>query len=243
MKSNKIILLFLISIISIMISFSCLNNVDADPNSGIPMPKYLKFKVNIVNNSDLTVDYVLKEVLIGVNVLENTADIFLSQDIYESYKNFDPKDFVETDADKGNAFSVFSYKYGDIKIRGNIKKENSDTLIFYDPLEYRGVETLLIRLLFNGSNEKILAGWPKYYYSKLSNVSLYGFSYRFGNDKKIENHQNLTGNYGVRYSTNSDDSSGDITAYLNKTIYSLKVTINSPDDIQMEVLPETGESF
>lgn len=168
-----------------MFCFTCLNNNKETPDSAMPT-KYLKFKVNIVNNSDLPVDFVLKKVLIGGNVLENTEDIFLSNAIYEYIKNSEPKGFKENIPISIDYFG----KYDDAKIHGTIIKDNSDVLIFYDYLGESGggVETLLLRLNFSGSNEKILAGWPKYYYSKLPNVSLYGFSYCFYNDKKNQNH-------------------------------------------------------
>lgn len=211
------------------LTFSCNNE---EPNGITKNPSPVKFKINFMNNSDLSVDVTLKRVSIGDNVLENTSDIFKSADEYHNYINYSTKeDFIE-------------YEYNYVP-KPNVKLEMDNTGdIIHDILYTDDFQSVLLRLTFGNKDERILAGWPKYYYSKLKNVVLYGFNYDSDNyDKKIWDYRINENNDYLCYSIDSDDNTGNVKGYSSGTIYSIKVTINSPDDIKMEVLPETGSKF
>jgi|GEM_PF-1029880 len=244
MIQKKIIATILCFIMILLLSCP-INQNETEENDQIP--PLMKFRMLLINNSDMTVDFELKEVRIGAAALENTTDIFKSNDDYLNYlNNYSIKEnFSEYDPGIGYDPVMFdiSGRYDDAKAKGTISKDNSDDLVYYKYPTY-GDESNLIRLVFSNTEERILAGWPKYYYSKLSNVVKYGFCYNLDNfDKKLWDFRLDQRVTFICYSINTDDPSGDITGYSEGKIYSLKVTINGPDDIQMEVLPETGEKI
>ncbi|HPY86778.1 MAG TPA: hypothetical protein PLG34_02210 [Spirochaetota bacterium] len=235
----KNILLCFLSFL-ILIIFSCPVNNDNEENVA-QKHVFIKLKFNLVNNTDMTVDYILNDVEIGYKGLENTTDIFVNNEEYLRYvsQSID-EEFKETPV--VDFYQSYYDNFNDGNYQGSVIPDSSDDLIYYQNNIIRNPSSVLIRIKFSNEQEKILAGWPKYYYSKLTNVSYYGFAYFFSFDKKIRNY--WTENKPcMMFSIDSDLPSGKIQGYLKNTLYSVRVTINSPDNIIFEVLPETGESF
>jgi hypothetical protein len=223
-----------------IINYSCVLDSESETITEAPYHPVIKLKVNFINNSDLTFDYSINNVEIGVTGLDNTPDIFRN---YEEYLNFKNRYSINEDFKETPVIISGEGRFDDVNYKGIVLVDSSDDLIYYEDNMLRPLSSISVKIKFSNNIEKILAGWPKYYYSKLSNVVKYGFCYNFVNfDKKIWDYWTGTEPY-ITFSIDSDDSNGNIRGYLKNTLYSLRVTINSPDNIIFEVLPETGESF
>ncbi|HOV15821.1 MAG TPA: hypothetical protein PK771_16145, partial [Spirochaetota bacterium] len=187
-----------------------------------------------------------------------TSDIFPNDNEY-LYQNFGSKDVylylnsVTGDKENKDRFDVISppTDLTNDKYKGTISRDQiSDIDIVPNVLsDYysrdsfrRDVKSFQLVLNFSNGQKKIIAGWPKHYYSKISNVVYYGFAYEYDYDKKAGYHDPWASDRSSdsKFCFFRQDASGDIVPIGSNTIYSLKVTINNIDDIKIEVLPETG---
>ncbi len=158
------------------------------------------------------------------------------------------------------------YLSGDSKFHSDLKNRSlnskytgvvSENTRFIDSLLYWfGFDTLeadweltsgMIKLNIGGV-ERNIVGWPEKYYSQTPNVVKYGLFYRFSLD---DNYYEEYGRDNLLYiGTDSDlkflmDLTGD-TPYMYKgnlrgsLTVKIKITINSADDISVEVTPIEG---
>lgn len=242
MKSKNLSKLCFLLLIFIL--FGCPSD---EVKGGMPLPAHLKVIVEIENKTDFQIDYSLKEVRLGASAFEDKIDeIFIDQEHFDRFKN---EYSIDVEYLEEYPFKIdMGGLYEDAKTEGSIDGDNSDKLVYYF-YQHHHFKSFLIRFNFvdkagSENQERILAGWPKYYYSKLDNVFEYGFAYNFMNfDKKIKEAEDLRSVTALLYSIDSDDSEGALRFYERFKIYSLKVTINSLDDISVEVMPDTGSEF
>lgn len=242
----KFIFYFKLLFIVIILNSCLLDNNSVSEDKAVPP---IKLQITIDNKSDVSVGFSLKGVYIGADGLENIEQIF-SDDSFWTFERFKESCNINGGIEEQNLSSCWDsqYKKQDnwdrVKLEGTVDSEGEDKIVCYYNESGHSLRSILLRLSFKNGEERILAGWPKYYYSKLENVAEYGFFYKFSNyDKKIREFRDNGGN-GFMFSINTDDSSGEITGYNQLTVYSLKLTINSVDDIKLEVdKEETGKTF
>ena len=128
------------------LAFSCNNE---EPNGRDEKPSSLKFKIVIINKSDLSADITLKKVEFGIGGLDNTSDIFGSVDDYNRFKNNYPikEDFEEYD--------IIDYK-NISKTKIQLGKDSTDD-IFFNEFYYSGnFQSVLLRFNFSNKEERIL---------------------------------------------------------------------------------------
>ena len=95
--------------------------------------------------------------------------------------------------------------------------------------------SLLVEIKFANGEVCYLAGWPEYYNDviKLENVKKFGFAYDVPIDKKIDSY--VKNNPSQCNEIFFFDESGNIGGEYLPTSYSMNITINSVDDIQLEI--------
>jgi hypothetical protein len=95
--------------------------------------------------------------------------------------------------------------------------------------------SLLVEIKFANGEVCYLAGWPEYYNDviKLENVKKFGFAYDVPIDKKIDSY--VKNNPSQCNEIFFFDESGNIGGEYLPTSYSMNITINSMDDIQLEI--------
>ena len=95
--------------------------------------------------------------------------------------------------------------------------------------------SLLVEINFANGEVCYLAGWPEYYNDviKLENVKKFGFAYDVPIDKKIDSY--VKNNPSQCNEIFFFDESGNIGGEYLPTSYSMNITINSMDDIQLEI--------
>lgn len=240
--------IFLVSFCLVFLLTSCPGG-DTGGGSGVSLPPPIKLKIKIVNNSSSGVNFSLKRARIGADGLENIEQIF-NEDSMRTFEHF-KENYSITEVFEEYDIPMYwddqhekQDNWDRVKLEGTVLSGKTDTMVCYYNKRGYSISSVLLRLNFDSNEERVIAGWPKYYYSKLANVVKYGFFYSFVNyDKKIREFID-NGGSGAMFSIDSDDPSGEITGYKFLTVYSLRLTINSVDDIILEVVEdETGKTF
>ncbi len=224
-KSTKIIYPF------ILVLLSMIGCPDTDPG-GLIIESNAILMIDIENNSNESITYTSEVITLGSESLEENRNIIFESD--EEYQVYLSHSLVEE--------SDFNLEQDDeIVVEGNGEKSLKVPLyaLSHDP------ESILIELDFGDDKVKYLAGWPKYYHElEDKDVVKYGFFYNFVNhDKKrwdrIDTDPDFSSN-GFQ-SIDSDYDSGELTGYKHKSRVGLTITVNSIDDIQVEL--EQLESY
>jgi hypothetical protein len=229
-------LIFIGMFVVLLSFFSCFPEIETD--GAQLLPPYTRFAMDIVNNSGMNAYYNFKAVSIGYQLIENSSDVFESDELYLSLKDKEIKDGDTVNIDKVMDFSNYLMYYDryftdmisfNILNKGDVYFDIKQKELNVDVFD-RDVKAINLNLEFEGGEKRVIAGYPESYYSKLDNVVHYGIFYKFDYDKRGDG---VSPNY-------IDPITKEITPIPWYTWYSIKITINSPDDIKVEVLPETG---
>ena len=217
----------------------------------------INFQINIENNTDSQIDVKIMSVMFGKTDYNENIHIHKNEDEYNEYFT----DIVPpSDSNYTGMLEVMGYKeyisgsniyvdndvttdtkqFIDEEIKINDKHEKIDFHV-YD----NSAESILVEIKFANGEVCYLAGWPEYYNDviKLENVKKFGFFYDLWIDKKVslyckdENNRNFQ-SYFFDESGNIEGgylSTSSASYLINTSYYPMNITINSVDDIQLEI--------
>ena len=189
---------------------------------------YINFQFNIKNNIDTEVNVRLMKVIFGLS--EFNENIYVDEESYNKHINNRDKMLQQSGWEK-------KYPENDIYIRDKdiidktMKGNTCEEMDFF----LTTANSLLVEIKFANGEVCYLAGWPEYYNDviKLENVKKFGFAYDVPIDKKIDSY--VKNNPSQCNEIFFFDESGNIGGEYLPTSYSMNITINSMDDIQLEI--------
>jgi hypothetical protein len=240
-------LIFIGMIVVLLSLISCLGHIEPKPSGrGIShIPPCIQFELEIVNNSSIELDCRFVPMSIGYKLIENSNDVFDPKELYLAlqYMPVEEGDRINIDEvidfTKNDLWNNHALVYRDIKIKDTIFSINKDEdehpykQTFSFDVYGRDVQCLNINLEFDSGENRVITGYPKEYYSKEGNVVYDGLFYRFDYDKR----------HNIKSPHYIDPETKEITPIPWYTLYAVKIIVNSPDDINVEILPETGEEL
>lgn len=189
---------------------------------------YINFQFNIENNIDTEVNVRLMKVIFGLS--EFNENIYVDEESYNKHINNRDKMLQQSGWEK-------KYPENDIYVRDKdiidktMKGNTCEEMDFF----LTTANSLLVEIKFANGEVCYLAGWPEYYNDviKLENVKKFGFAYDVPIDKKIDSY--VKNNPSQCNEIFFFDESGNIGGEYLPTSYSMNITINSMDDIQLEI--------
>ena len=189
---------------------------------------YINFQFNIKNNIDTEVNVRLMKVIFGLS--EFNENIYVDEESYNKHINNRNERLQQSGWEK-------KYPESDIYVRDKdiidkaIKSSTCEEIDFF----LTTANSLLVEIKFANGEVCYLAGWPEYYNDviKLENVKKFGFAYDVPIDKKIDSY--VKNNPSQCNEIFFFDESGNIGGEYLPTSYSMNITINSMDDIQLEI--------
>lgn len=253
MKKNILSLLpFIIFLFGVI---SCEEPEDVVGSGEGDAPIYFQFQVNIENNTDSQIDVKVMSVMFGKT--DYNENIYIDEKSYNEYffSNVRPQysSYAEMLLSTGwkeyisgsniyvdNDVTADTNQYINEKINAKNKSEKMNFRIYGS-----WKESMLIEIKFANGEVCYLAGWPEYYNDviKLENVKKFGFFYDLWIDKKVslyckdENNRNFQ-SYFFDESGNIEGgylSTSSASYLINTSYYPMNITINSMDDIQLEI--------
>ena len=188
----------------------------------------INFQFNIKNNIDTEINVRLMKVIFGLS--EYNENIYVDEESYNKHINNRNERLQQSGWEK-------KYPESDIYVRDKdiidkaIKSSTCEEIDFF----LTTANSLLVEIKFANGEVCYLAGWPEYYNDviKLENVKKFGFAYDVPIDKKIDSY--VKNNPSQCNEIFFFDESGNIGGEYLPTSYSMNITINSVDDIQLEI--------
>ena len=248
MKKNVLSLLpFIIFLFGVI---SCEEPEDVVGSGEGDAPIYFQFQVNIENNTDSQIDVKVMSVMFGKTDYNENIHIHENEDEYNEYFT----DIVPpSDSNYTGMLEVMGYKeyisgsniyvdndvtadtnqYINEKINAKNKSEKMNFRIYGS-----WKESMLIEIKFANGEVCYLAGWPEYYNDviKLENVKKFGFAYDVPIDKKIDSYiKNGQSKYKELFFFDEQGNIDGEYIYGSCFYYPMNITINSVDDIQLEI--------
>ena len=210
----------------------------------------INFQVNIENNTDSQIDIKVIPVMFGktdynedIHIHENEEEYneYFTRIVPPSYSSYTEmlfstgcKEYIS-----GSNIYVDSDITTDVNLYINkeIKPNNKSEMIDFHVYD-TSTESVLVEIKFAGGNICYLAGWPKYYNDviKLENVKKFGFFYNLCIDKKVSLYRENKINEDIQsyFFDESENITGGYLA-IAPWYYPMNITINSVDDIQLEI--------
>ena len=246
MKKNVLSLLpFIIFLFGVI---SCEEPEDAVGSGEGDASIYFQFQVNIENNTDSQIDVKIMSVMFGKT--DYNENIYIDEKSYNEYffSNVRPQysSYAEMLLSTGwkeyisgsniyvdNDVTADTNQYINEKINAKNKSEKMNFRIYGS-----WKESMLIEIKFANGEVCYLAGWPEYYNDviKLENVKKFGFAYDVPIDKKIDSYiKNGQSKYKELFFFDEQGNIDGEYIYGSYFYYPMNITINSVDDIQLEI--------
>ena len=210
----------------------------------------INFQVNIENNTDSQIDIKIIPVMFGKTDYNENIHIYENEEEYNkhfidmippSYSSY--TEMLESTGCKeyisgsniyfDNDVTTDTKQFIDEEIKINDKHEKIDFHV-YD----NSAESILVEIKFANGEVCYLAGWPEYYNDviKLENVKKFGFFYNLSCDKKVSLYRENKINEDIQsyFFDESENIAGGYLA-ISPWYYPMNITINSVDDIQLEI--------
>ena len=209
---------------------------------------YFQFQVNIENNTDSQIDVKVMSIMFGKT--DYNENIYIDEKSYNEhfFSNVRPQysSYAEMLLSTGwkeyisgsniyvdNDVTADTNQYINEKINAKNKSEKMDFRIYGS-----WKESMLIEIKFANGEVCYLAGWPEYYNDviKLENVKKFGFAYDVPIDKKIDSYiKNGQSKYKELFFFDEQGNIDGEYIYGSCFYYPMNITINSVDDIQLEI--------
>lgn len=188
----------------------------------------INFQFNIKNNIDTEINIRLMKVIFGLS--EYNENIYVDEESYNKHINNRNERLQQSGWEKKYPESDIYVRDKDI-IDKTMKGNTCEEMDFF----LTTANSLLVEIKFANGEVCYLAGWPEYYNDviKLENVKKFGFAYDVPIDKKIDSY--VKNNPSQCNEIFFFDESGNIGGEYLPTSYSMNITINSVDDIQLEI--------
>jgi hypothetical protein len=246
MKKNVLGLLpFIIFLFGVI---SCEEPEDVVGSGEGDAPIYFQFQVNIENNTDSQIDVKVMSVMFGKT--DYNENIYIDEKSYNEhfFSNVRPQysSYAEMLLSTGwkeyisgsniyvdNDVTADTNQYINEKINAKNKSEKMNFRIYGS-----WKESMLIEIKFANGEVCYLAGWPEYYNDviKLENVKKFGFAYDVPIDKKIDSYiKNGQSKYKELFFFDEQGNIDGEYIYGSCFYYPMNITINSVDDIQLEI--------
>jgi hypothetical protein len=246
MKKNVLSLLpFIIFLFGVI---SCEEPEDVVGSGEGDAPIYFQFQVNIENNTDSQIDVKVMSVMFGKT--DYNENIYIDEKSYNEhfFSNVRPQysSYAEMLLSTGwkeyisgsniyvdNDVTADTNQYINEKINAKNKSEKMNFRIYGS-----WKESMLIEIKFANGEVCYLAGWPEYYNDviKLENVKKFGFAYDVPIDKKIDSYiKNGQSKYKELFFFDEQGNIDGEYIYGSCFYYPMNITINSMDDIQLEI--------
>ena len=210
----------------------------------------INFQVNIENNTDSQIDIKVIPVMFGKTDYNKDIHESESEEEYnECFTDIVPpsdssytgmlesmgyKEYISgSNIYFNNDVTTDTNQYINERINAKNKCEKKDFQIY--EISH---DSVLIEVEFADGNICYLAGWPHYYNEviKLENIKKFGFFYNLWIDKKVSLYRKNKINEDVRsyfFDESENIAGGYLAAY--SWYYPMNITINSVDDIQLEI--------
>jgi hypothetical protein len=205
-------------------------------------------QVNIENNTDSQIDVKVMSVMFGKT--DYNENIYIDEKSYNEhfFSNVRPQysSYAEMLLSTGwkeyisgsniyvdNDVTADTNQYINEKINAKNKSEKMNFRIYGS-----WKESMLIEIKFANGEVCYLAGWPEYYNDviKLENVKKFGFAYDVPIDKKIDSYiKNGQSKYKELFFFDEQGNIDGEYIYGSCFYYPMNITINSVDDIQLEI--------
>ena len=211
---------------------------------------YFQFQVNIENNTDSQIDIKVMSVMFGktdynedIHIYENEEKYndYFSSRVSPSYSSYTEmlestgyKEYISgSNIYVDNDVTADTNQYINEKINAKNKSEKMNFRIYGS-----WKESMLIEIKFANGEVCYLAGWPEYYNDviKLENVKKFGFAYDVPIDKKIDSYiKNGQSKYKELFFFDEQGNIDGEYIYGLGFYYPMNITINSVDDIRLEI--------
>jgi hypothetical protein len=210
----------------------------------------INFQVNIENNTDSQIDIKVIPVMFGKTDYNENIHIYENEEEYNkhfidmippSYSSYTEmlestgcKEYISgSNIYVDNDVTADTNQYINEKINAKNKSEKMNFRIYGS-----WKESMLIEIKFANGEVCYLAGWPEYYNDviKLENVKKFGFAYDVPIDKKIDSYiKNGQSKYKELFFFDEQGNIDGEYIYGSCFYYPMNITINSVDDIQLEI--------